>query len=58
VGGDVGQDPAQIIFTISKNPYSTKPTVTLNFSTPSLFLLWPTVRVRQPFGSAEMFQLF
>jgi hypothetical protein len=27
VGGDVVQDPAQVIFTISKNPYSTKPTV-------------------------------
>jgi hypothetical protein len=27
VGGDVGQDPAQVIFIISKNPFSTKPTV-------------------------------
>ncbi len=27
VGGDVVQDPAQVIFIISKNPYSTKPTV-------------------------------
>jgi len=26
VGGDVVQDPAQVIFIISKNPYSTKPT--------------------------------
>jgi hypothetical protein len=43
VGGEVVQDPAQVIFIISKNPYSTKPTVILNFSTPSLFLLWPTV---------------
>ena len=43
VGGDVVQDPAQVIFMISKNPYSTKLTVILNFSTPSLFLLWPTV---------------
>ena len=43
VGGDVVQDPAQVIFIISKNPYSTKPTVILNFSTPSLFLLMPTV---------------
>ena len=43
VGGDVVQDPAKVIFIISKNPYSTKPTVILNFSTPSLFLLWPTV---------------
>ncbi len=27
VGGNVVQDPAQVIFIISKNPYSTKPTV-------------------------------
>ena len=27
VGGDVVQDPAQVIFIISKNPYSTKPMV-------------------------------
>ncbi len=27
VGGDVVQDPAQVIFIISKNPYSTKPAV-------------------------------
>ena len=27
MGGDVVQDPAQVIFIISKNPYSTKPTV-------------------------------
>jgi len=45
VGGVVVQDPAQVIFIISKNPFSTKPTVILNFSTPSLFLLWPTVRL-------------
>ena len=38
VGGDVVQDPAQVIFIINKNPYSI-----LNFSMPSLFLLWPTV---------------
>ncbi len=43
VEGDVVQDPAQVIFIISKNPYSTKPTVILNFSTPSMLLLWPTV---------------
>jgi hypothetical protein len=43
MGGDVVPDPAQVIFIISKNPYSTKPTVILNFSMPSLFLLWPTV---------------
>jgi hypothetical protein len=48
VGGDVVQDLAQIIFMISKNPYSTKPTVILNVSTPNLFLLWPTVlRLKQ-----------
>ena len=51
VGGDVVQDPAQVIFIISKNPYSTKPTVILNFSTPSLFLLWPTVVVYENFGT-------
>ena len=39
MGGDVVQDPAQVIFIISKNPYSTKPAVILNFFTPSLFLL-------------------
>ncbi len=27
VGGNVVQDPAQVIFIISKNTYSTKPTV-------------------------------
>jgi hypothetical protein len=27
VGGDVVRDPAQVIFIISKNPHSTKPTV-------------------------------
>jgi len=43
VGGAVVQDPAQVIFIISKNPYSTKPAVILNFSAPSLFLLGPTV---------------
>ena len=45
VGGDVVQDPAQVFFLISKNPNSTKPMVILNYSTPSLFLLWPTVSV-------------
>ena len=43
VGGDVVQDPAQVIFIINKNLYCTKPTVILNFSTPSLFKVWPTV---------------
>ncbi len=32
VGGDVIQDQAQIIFIISKNPYSTKPTVFERYS--------------------------
>ncbi len=27
MGGDFVQDPAKVIFIISKNPYSTKPTV-------------------------------
>ncbi len=36
VGGDVVQDPAQDIFIISKNHHCTKPTVILNFSTPSV----------------------
>ena len=31
VGGDVVQDLAQVIFIISKNPYSTKPTVIFQF---------------------------
>jgi hypothetical protein len=43
MGDDVVQDLAQVIFIISKNPYSTKPMVILNFSTTSLFLLMPTV---------------
>ena len=46
VGGGVVQDPAQVIFIISKNPYSTKPTVILNFSMKSLFQVWPTVFVQ------------
>ena len=44
MGGDVVQDPSQVIFIISKNPNSTKPTVILNFSMTSLFLLMPTVQ--------------
>jgi hypothetical protein len=43
VGGDVVQDPAQVIFIISKNHHCTKPRVILNFSTPSLFQVLPTV---------------
>ncbi len=50
MGGDVVQDPAQVIFIISKNPYSTKPTVILNFSAPSLFLLLPTALYLLPKG--------
>jgi hypothetical protein len=53
VGGDVVQDPAQVIFIISKNPYSTKPTVILNFSTPSLFLLLPTVHTQRAHKSTR-----
>ncbi len=54
MGGDVVQDPAQFIFIISKNPYSTKPTVILNFSTPSLFLLMPTVQLRRLHGQIDV----
>ena len=43
VGGDVVQDPAQVIFIISKNHHCTKPTVILSFSTPAAFQLRPTV---------------
>ncbi len=40
---DVVQDPARVVFIISKNSYNTKPTVILYFSTPGVFWLWPTV---------------
>ncbi len=53
VGGDVVQDPAQVIFIIIKNPYSTKPTIILNFSTPSLFLLLPTVHTQRAHRSTR-----
>jgi hypothetical protein len=43
---DVVQDPAHIVFVISKNSYNTKPAVILHFSTPGVFWLWPTVLVR------------
>jgi hypothetical protein len=46
VGGDVVQDTAQVIFITSKNHHCTKPTVILNFSTPSLFQVLPTVEAR------------
>ncbi len=38
-GGDVVQDPAQVISIVSKNPYSTKPTVferNIPFSYPTM----------------------
>ena len=44
MGGAVVQDSAQVIFIISKNHHSTKPTVILNFSTPGLFQVFPTVK--------------
>jgi hypothetical protein len=43
VEDDVVQDPAHVVFIISKNSYNTKPTVILHFSTPGVFWLWPTV---------------
>jgi hypothetical protein len=43
VGGDVVQNSAQGIFVISKNHQSTKLKVILNFSTPGLFQVLPTV---------------
>ena len=48
VGGDVVQNLAQVIFIRSKNHHCTKPTVILNFSTPSLFQVWPTVDYLDP----------
>ena len=50
VGGDVVQDPAQVIFIISKNHHCTKPTVILSFSTPAAFQLRPTVPNRKAFS--------
>ena len=47
VGGDVVQDPAQVIFIISKNPYSTKPTVGIEDCMISFFFVKPTVAARQ-----------
>ena len=43
VGGDVVQDPTQVVFIISKYQHSTKPMVILNFSTPGLFQVLTTV---------------
>ena len=48
LGGDVVQNPAQVIFIISENHQCTKPTVILNFSTPSLFQVWLTVDYPDP----------
>ena len=48
VGGAVVQDPAQVIFIISKNHHCTKPTVILSFSTPAAFQLRPTVDYLDP----------
>ncbi len=42
VEDDVVQDPAHVVFIISKNSYNTKPTVILHFSMPGVFWLWPT----------------
>jgi hypothetical protein len=47
VGGDVVQDPAQVIFIISKNPYSTKPTVGIGDCMISFFVK-PTVLLQSP----------
>jgi hypothetical protein len=45
VEDDVVQDPAHVVFIISKNSYNTKPMVILQFSTLSPFWLKPTVCV-------------
>jgi hypothetical protein len=43
VEDDVVQDPAHVVFIISKNSYNTKPTVILHFSMLFPFWLKPTV---------------
>ncbi len=43
VEDDVVQDPAHVVFIISKNSYNTKPSVILQFFTLSPFWLKPTV---------------
>ncbi len=48
VEDDVVQDPAHVVFIISKNSYNTKTTVILHFSTPGVFWLWPTVLMLAP----------
>jgi hypothetical protein len=40
VEDDVAQDPARVVFIISKNSYNTKPTVILHFSTPGRHWIW------------------
>ncbi len=47
---DVVQDPAHVVFIISKNSYNTKPTVILHISMPGVFWLWPTVSL----GSVDL----
>jgi hypothetical protein len=42
VGGDVVRDPAQVIFILSKNTYSTKPTVGIKICMRTSFYLKPT----------------
>jgi hypothetical protein len=43
VEDDVVQDPAHVVFIVSKHCYNTKPTVILHFSMPGVFWLWSTV---------------
>jgi hypothetical protein len=43
VEDDVVQDPAHVVFIISRNSYNTKPTVIMHFSPPVVFWLWTTV---------------
>jgi hypothetical protein len=47
VEDNVVQDPAHVVFIISKNFYNTKPTVILHFSALSPFWLKPTVVLQQ-----------
>ncbi len=50
VKDDVVQDPAHVVFIMSKNSYNTKLTVILHFSTPGVFWLWPTVQSKRVLG--------
>ncbi len=45
VGGNVVQDPAQVNLIISKNPYSTKPTVGIRICMIYSYFVKPTVYV-------------